>query len=309
MTLAGAIFGVIAGYALPAAWKAVFPDAPPMSEQIAQLRAAAASDRRHPAFSWRGDLHGDGAQSLIMVLRANEYRPSDPDSKARSDELAVFDRIDGRLRQRFRFQPQRLFDKTPYLFRLAEIRDVDRDGRPEFLGAYDNAPDGGLTMPLVLQWRANERGYKMSPLLTSQAPLNRREFNLIAVREKTTLRNLRGNERIVGYPTHGYAVFMDEALGQPVLATTYLSDRFRSISAGEQQPCPEPQAPNSVCFRWAYGRTAEPAAMHMYGWTLDLGADPPIADRCIGKPALVRTPINTRSLQRAWLRYKKHTIC
>jgi hypothetical protein len=121
------------------------------------VRAAAASSGYHLTASGRFDLHGSGTASYLLVLRDDRNIRREGFSSSRSDELRIYDADDHQqLNLKFRFRPRRFGDR-PMFFRLDSISDLDENGRPEIIGAWEELGMAPLwPRPVVLRVQADE---------------------------------------------------------------------------------------------------------------------------------------------------------
>ena len=157
----------------------------PLSQQLASIAREARHEHRRIVFRAAASLHGAGApRSEVLVLRddrpsgdkATDWRGRWRFTVARSDELRIYDNVDGRLREAFRL-----------LVRGARQTGRSRTGgRPRFhvgieprvaeaVGASElvTLAAGPLPVPVRVAWDHTARRYRPAPL-SVQPPRPRR---------------------------------------------------------------------------------------------------------------------------------------
>lgn len=150
--------------------------APPISAQLADIRRDAERAGAATVVTRDQRLHGGEDRSHSFVLRP---------AAAGSDELRIYDEVDGYLRQRLRFEPRTggvepgggLFNPLPselragvadYRLSLSDPLDVDGDGKLELVAVFklDTLPP--VQVPILLGWDDRRRAYVLSRLLPGQ---------------------------------------------------------------------------------------------------------------------------------------------
>jgi hypothetical protein len=160
---------------------------PPISAQVADIRADLARGGRRVLFTAATQgLHGTDDRSQVFVVRS--------DSEG-SDELRIYDEVDGRLQLRFAYRPRTRF-RPPVAgagpaFSLGDqqkraladyiaveppvVVDADRDGAREVLFSYRAWINPGLPpfrLPLAVAWDDRRQAYVLSAVLgEAPAPL------------------------------------------------------------------------------------------------------------------------------------------
>ena len=150
--------------------------APPLGAQVDAIRQRAAAAHKVVTFARSEYLHGFDQQSYVVMLR--------PTAQG-SDELRVYDVIDGYLRLRLDFQPRttvRGFGANVFVvgqdrqshtglfdYGLENVRIVDLvgDGKQELVADYSpyNSPVV-YKLPVIGYWDDVAQQYRLAPLLT-----------------------------------------------------------------------------------------------------------------------------------------------
>lgn len=120
------------------------------------------------------NFHGSGVSSYVFIIRDERLSGVEDPGSRRSDEVRIYDEIDGSLELAFRFRPELATPDTswvvgepiPYAFVLRSLQDLDRDGRDELVGGYGvwtMAPT--LPTPIAITWEGGR--YRMQALVPS----------------------------------------------------------------------------------------------------------------------------------------------
>lgn len=153
-----------------------------LSQQLERELQAEAVDGRRVVYRRVVQFHGFGRPSYVFVFRDDRLRDrlrTELDAPRSSDEIRIYDVDDGRLHLRFRFRPQAPGtvrqlpegDYPGFLFRPLTVEDVDRNDKPELLGAFERytLASGPLPVPVVVLWDEGALKYRISPLV-QEAP-------------------------------------------------------------------------------------------------------------------------------------------
>jgi hypothetical protein len=150
---------------------------PSITEQLAEIRKEAASDSARTVVNRRMDLRGTGEKAHLLVFRDDRVLSALGVRRVRfapSDEIRIYEEVDGELRLRFRFQPEVPPSQAPYVFTLESAGDRDGNGRPEVIGAYARvAMRAFMPTPVVLSWDDARGAYALYPLLYGEPSLRR----------------------------------------------------------------------------------------------------------------------------------------
>lgn len=163
-----------------AAWvmHAVEPRAP-VSEQLASIARAARDDHRRIVFRAAAPLHGAGARrSHVLVLRDDAVTDWRRRSVARTDELRIYDNVDGRLREAFRFQVRGGG-------RVRQFH-VDLEPRAVMLAT------GPLPVPVLVAWDDAARRYRPSPQRIRPRATGERYIEPPVVVDRSSSRRVNG---------------------------------------------------------------------------------------------------------------------
>ena len=150
---------------------------PPIGKQIDRIRSAAERAGRPVARTLTGDLHGFDQTSYVFVLRS-------PTSG--SDELRVYDDVDGTLRRRLDFRPksggrsgsstfvapkiQQTQAALDYALEDLQVVDVNGDGHGELVADYSLPSYIGVRLPILVEWNDAAQRYDLFPLLPDATP-------------------------------------------------------------------------------------------------------------------------------------------
>jgi hypothetical protein len=151
--------------------------APPLiGDQLDSIRSEAATAGREVKSVRRVHLHGSSPSYLIVTEPT--HVPVVKASKVTfdlSDELTVYDVVDGALHQALQFRPG--IEPGPghgltLEYRTIAIDDFNHDGEEEILGNFQASsahpgddPASGLTYPVGIAWSASTGAYRLSALL------------------------------------------------------------------------------------------------------------------------------------------------
>lgn len=254
---------------------------PSLPTQIDDVRRVAAEQGLHTSLIRRADLHGTGGSAILMVFRDADAFFGDI-TKTRSDDLRIYDVDDeGDLRLAFRFRPSGAGRLTPdYVFRIDTIADLDGNGRPEIIGAWEMVAMGPvLPRPVAVVWEEARSRYVMYPLLR---PPKRSDmgfgFNPSA----------GGRPPLVpASPPGGYAAGLRRFYVQP----TTLKNDFDATSLASYavegfyiRRTPEGRATLVAGYIVQQRRHIDIATVEVLGWPLELIPEPSVPAVCGGGP-------------------------
>lgn len=243
---------------------------PPLGQQLDAIRQRAAAANQAIVFVRPEQLHGFDQTSYVFVLR--------PTSSG-SDELRIYDVVDGWLRLRLDFRPRthgpqfasaaRPFADTKYVggvsvggadftaaalnkgaddFRLEAVRfpDLLNNDERELVADYTYTASGGFPgpqLPIIASWNDLGRRYELQPLLASGQPFppGRRWTSFWP--GPYVLRNIATNSKLRGYPVDGYLLLPGTGRYPPTLIIG------KSVSSGGQSGL----AVSQYSVRWANG--------------------------------------------------------
>jgi hypothetical protein len=231
-----ALLGVIVVALAGLTWTVVKPKPGSLASQLETLRQERAKTGLQEVRRLRADLHGGGRASLVLGFR--DRRLLDPRTINReiiSDRLDILDEDDrGKLNIRFSYQPRsftiaRIDTRVQRVLRLEDPIDLDRDGRRDVVGAWE---DFGMEpfgpRPFLVSWDAGRQKYVMSPLLTDKPDLgpvpkmgSYARYVRAGYEEPTTIRSVDP-----GPPFRSYAVEDFKLIhfpGAPLLIAVYLA--------------------------------------------------------------------------------------
>ena len=213
---------------VPPAYRAVIGDPPAISEQLEEIRRDAATEGFHAIVNRPADLHATGTRSWLIVLRHDSINSGQPRVKRVSDEVRIFDEVDGELQEKLRFQP-RPKRGLVYVFGLKQLGDADGNGRPEIVGSYSSLfMSDELPVPFVIAWSERDDRYVMSPLIRDPPTLNESSrpgtYGRIARRrygENAQLEDTRApRSHLRGYPVEEFV--LARRRGLPVLLAGFI---------------------------------------------------------------------------------------
>jgi hypothetical protein len=143
-----------------AAW--LFTRGESVSEQVDDVRAGLQAEGFEVEYQ-ELELHQGGPSHMFVASR-----PAEP---AVSDEVRIYDEVDGSLELELEYLPEFTFTDTPdqpqgAAFQSREVADIDRDGQSEILGSYETnlAGEEYQRVPVLIV-RRGEGGYEATPLL------------------------------------------------------------------------------------------------------------------------------------------------
>jgi hypothetical protein len=193
---------------------------PSRAAQLATIEREGASVGLYPVVR-RADLHGDGAESIIVESIFAYTLPGDNASKPQSDQIAIYDvHPEGggtRLAKRFSFSPRGVggIVNTPS-WRLSQlsILDIAHDGRQEIVGAFsEDRADNSDVRPFLISWDPVARRYSIAALLPRATPFTvipglteRERYDRVQYASGSTLTDPRTHITIRAYGTSRFAV-------------------------------------------------------------------------------------------------------
>jgi hypothetical protein len=169
-TIIAAMVGVIALQAR----SLLFDEPASRQEQLEDIRARMARDNRFPAVQRILDMRGSGASSLFMLVRDNRVAAQTGDLvDPRSDELRIYDFVDGEYVLSFQFQPENPRDGGLYFwFRFDGALDLNQDEARDIVGSFSRYFMGPeFPQPVVLTWNAKLGEYQLDGLIQSASYL------------------------------------------------------------------------------------------------------------------------------------------
>jgi hypothetical protein len=122
----------------------------------------------------RADLRAGGAKVVYRRLRLHQGAASHvfvTSAPGRSDEVRVYDAVDGTLRRRLAFRPEIRFPESertsPTRFVIRTVRDLDGDGQREILAHWEAnlAGEEFQRAPVLLSRSSKSGRYAVRPLL------------------------------------------------------------------------------------------------------------------------------------------------
>jgi hypothetical protein len=151
------------------------PKPPTIAEQAQDARRAGSAGPREVVDAERVDFHGSGERSYFFAFGDADGVPP---TRARSDELQVFDQRGDDLDRAFRFEPSPLesgASREQLLFQFRFIGDIDGDGADELVGGYGTpAIPGELLVPFAVDWDEDAGSYRLVSLAREPASLETR---------------------------------------------------------------------------------------------------------------------------------------
>lgn len=268
-------------------------------EQLDRVLQTAAREKRRVVFRASAHMHGPGGpEAQIIVLRddrVKEHPPGDipidahgRSSAPGSDEVRVYDLVQGRLSLRFRFLPQgpgqvRQLpegDYPTFRFRATPPRDRDGDGRPELVGSFDRVTlaSGPYPVPVSLSWDDGAQRYQLAPLIPNPPKIRVPE----------------GQARLLGGYTHATTI-KDRYSG--AILRGHAVDAFGLFGR-------EPDVIVAAAYADPVAVAANRAGYYVQAWLLDFQAGPPVALECFSEAQRV-TPVRAddapNDVVRTWL--------
>jgi hypothetical protein len=142
----------------------------------------------------------------------------------RSDEIRIYDTIDGRLHLAFRFLPQGQGqirqapegDWPSFRFRASPIVDLDGDGRPELVGTFERVTlaSGPMPSPVLISWDDGTQHYRLAPLISERPQLSARgaidRSQLAGYTQPTVLQDRYTREKIYAYAVDHYKIIRNQ---------------------------------------------------------------------------------------------------
>lgn len=200
-------------------------DPPPIAEQLDDISREVVANNDRVILRQSADLRGAGVNSFYFVIRNEDARQgADEPGSGRSDELRIYDDVDGDLKLRFRFRPTRTRVQQPLFSRFEGARDFDRDGTGEVIGGFGEAyhAASSLVVPFVIRWEQEAARYRISGLLD--------EVRRLYPRDTGPRILVEGDEdEINSLGVDDYTVAWSSRLRAAFLAT---ATRFRASSDG-----------------------------------------------------------------------------
>lgn len=209
----------------------------PISQQLDEVVRRAAQERRYVVLRRERSLHGTGTKSYLMVLRdealRDRFRTDLGTPSAISDEVRIYDDVDGELRLRFRFQAQGPGeivqrpegDMPSFIFRLRTIDDFDRNGESEVVGLFERntLASGPLPVPVIITWDEGDARYRIHSLVPEaprlQPPKDIDPVVLEGYTKPTELHNQHAQHLLLGYAVDEFAVVTTKRA--PVVIAAY----------------------------------------------------------------------------------------
>lgn len=200
-----------------------FSARPSVAAQLDAIRERAATDNYGLVASKRVDLHGSGGTSFFLVFRSLKLLSLGYGTA--SDEIRIYDVADhGTLKLMFRFRPAGKHEDRAWVFRLHSISDLDENGRPEAIGAWEELAMAPIwPRPVVIAWSDEKRGYETHAILDAseagiyhankpvlRPPMPPGGFADEVVRDvytkPTVIRNVYGGKPVTAYGVEDFAV-------------------------------------------------------------------------------------------------------
>lgn len=207
----------------------------PVGEQIDSVLRQAAKDGRRAVFRASVPLHGPGSRSSqVLVLRdprLKEHPAGEAVTDAhgryvvpRSDEVRIYDTVDGKLRLAFRFLPQGPGqvrqapegDWPGFRFRPSPVTDIDGDGRPEIVGTFERVTlaSGPMPAPVLISWDDGTQRYRLAPLIAQHPRLSGSNAldraQLAGYLKPTILQDRYTSKKVYAYATDHYKIIRDK---------------------------------------------------------------------------------------------------
>ena len=216
---------------------------PSVAEQLEAVVARAAQERRYVAVRRRVPIHGTGTRSHLLVLRdldlRDRFRTDLATPQALSDDIRIYDEVDGRLRLRFRFQPQNPGevaqrpdgDLPGFLLRVGGVADYDKNGELEIVGALErnSLASGPFPVPVIIVWDEADGRYRIHALIPEPPDLRPpRDLPRVALEgyvKPTEIRNQHSDQVLRGHAVDEFTVV--PAPGAPVLVAAYAEQTIR----------------------------------------------------------------------------------
>ena len=226
VALAGTCGALVALGLIVAAGGFAKPKPPSIAAQVTDIRKAAARQGGAMVYTLSSErLNGTQERSYVFVLRRQNHG---------SDEVRIYDDVDGRLRLRFDFRPrtgdawisldttaavqQRRAPVAYWMTHRPIVADVNGDGTRELLLAYRAGAISALAfrIPLSVAWDDRRQEYVLSAVLRSRPPERNPDTIMPAFRRAFMIRNAIHPGRS---PLRAYAVSELLLLRDGVLAT------------------------------------------------------------------------------------------
>jgi hypothetical protein len=219
---------------------------PSISDQMDKLKsrivASAGPGGGHVVVDERVQFHSTEQPSWLLVVEDLQSHEKFTEGAAdgrkplpRSDDLRIYDVVNGELREELHFQPRGIGEKAAE-WRILQAgatpsADYDQDGSPEVVAGYARPSQATeALLPFGIDW--GDDGYELVPLTSTKPGLGSRglDARTIGYRREAyetpiTLRNAVNDPRFSGLKLKGYRV-QTFALAQrpsPRLLTGYFS--------------------------------------------------------------------------------------
>jgi len=204
--------------------------------QAENAKAAGEAGDRHSIGSERVDFRGSGRQSYVFEFGDEEGVPG---SRARSDEIQVWDVRGGDLVRALAFEP-RLLGGEQLHFQFRDVGDIDGDGAEELVGGFGTeAIKGELLVPFAVDWDSDAQRYELIALTPEPPELatGARGEDVRGLRDAYARRLTLGNRhpesvKLAGYPAQDFTV----SPTHQVLINAYATDIKAERRVLELQP-------------------------------------------------------------------------
>lgn len=213
-------------------WARSWEQAPSIASQLEAIRAGAEREGYEPIIDRTVDLKASGQNSHLFVFR-DHWPLGKPWREGRplSDLIELYSESAGLLRPAFRFQARRIRGATPVYFKLLAIRDVDGNGRPEIVGAFEPWAADTLEaspIPAVITWDDASRSFRMFPLtarppqIDALAPPGIYSRGLRKSYEnRVTIRDTQSPLKLRGFPVSAFAIARSSH-GKPAILESFV---------------------------------------------------------------------------------------
>ncbi len=124
-------------------------------------------------------LHGEGLQSMLMVLSDRRDQLQEPYQQPRPDEFRIYDEVqkDGSQKwvERFAFRPSLTLEvghMTSWRFEVRRVSDLNRDGEVDVVADFtEDRADEATYRPVLIHWEDSDEQYKMIALIPKRPVL------------------------------------------------------------------------------------------------------------------------------------------
>jgi len=222
---------VVSSWVIP--WIASWNDPQPISKQLEEIRSAAAKEGLESIADKRVDLRATGEDGHLFVFQDRSLRHPLKMKKPVSDEIRLYSDEGGTLHVSFRFRPK-LDSRSPVLFNLVSVSDLDGNGRPEILGSFNPWAVDSLEaspFPIVIAWDYGEGAYRMYPLV-DHPPRFRRKVGPRGLwgrsasslyRKKISLTDHETGQTVDGFTVLGFSPARSTPGGQPAILESFVA--------------------------------------------------------------------------------------